>query len=172
MRPSARGEADCWASCGPERHWRGWPRLKLKIAQDCCAASFDGNWELGSRTQCGRTKLFTRLESGTLDHFDFGACGSGDVGEVDRRTVRERQRTRLGQYRYALRPQAVDHFGQRARGAPTDVIDCVVLARFGVASLGQNPHRAKPRHAVLNTIDPALHFRALSAVLRQKPGEN
>ena len=60
--------------------------------------------------------LLAGLEPRTLDDLDLRACGSSHLCEVDRATVRERQRPRFGQYRHTFGPQVVDGLRQRTRG--------------------------------------------------------
>ena len=56
--------------------------------------------------------LFAWLEPRPFDDFDPGAVRTGDVREINRRPVRERQRPRLARYGYAFCFQSGDRFAE------------------------------------------------------------
>ena len=114
----------------------------------------------------------TELESRSFDDFDLRAGRSGHVGIIYRGTVGERQRARLGGHGHTFGTQALDRFGQRARGAPSNMVDDVSFAWFRVAALHQDPHVAEAGRAILDGVDAPLELHALPAELRQQPGEN
>src|SRR5215471_12129648 len=107
-----------------------------------------------------------RFEPRTLDNLDFRARRASDVGVIDRGAIGEWQWARFGQHRYSLSAQSVDGLHKRARGAPTDMVDGVSLARLGFTTSHENPHIAKAGRAVPYSVGDPFHLRALPTKLR------
>src|SRR5450432_2509932 len=76
-----------------------------------------------------RSGLLARFQSGALDELDTGAVRTGDIKEIDRRTVRQRERRRLARQLHVLAFEHRLRLGDRADRAPADVIDRASDAR-------------------------------------------